>query len=98
MSDRIGEFLRERLRQAGRSYEEAKHAYRDGKATGESQPGPADSLPADERGRSKIVCRRHAERRAVPIDTDGKPACYDSEHPDCRGCVEDIKNGSIEVW
>ncbi|MGM0604190.1 MAG: DUF7091 family protein [Halobacteriota archaeon] len=96
MSDRIGRFLRDRLRQAGRRYEEARYAYRAGK-TERDRTDPAVELPTDEAGRSKIVCRRHAERRAVPID-DGRPACYDADHPDCRGCVEDVENGAIEVW
>lgn len=52
----------------------------------------------DEAGNAHIVCRRHAERRAVPIDEEGHPPCFDPDHQDCRGCVEDIRDGLIETW
>jgi hypothetical protein len=34
----------------------------------------------------------------VSLDEEGRPTCFDPEHPDCRGCVEDIEDGSIETW
>lgn len=98
MSDRIGKFLRDRIREAGRGYERAKHAYASGKTDESTGSDPTARLPVDDAGRLKIVCRRHAERRAVPVDDAGRPACYDADHPDCQGCVEDITDGSIEVW
>jgi hypothetical protein len=52
----------------------------------------------DSDGRAKLVCRRYAERRAAIVDAAGKPACFDGEHPDCRGCVEDIREGIVETW
>ncbi len=55
--------------------------------------------PAGRRGpRPKLVCRRHAERRAVAVDGEGRPACFDPDHPDCQGCVEDIREGMVETW
>lgn len=94
MDDRLEGFLRERFRLAGRAVEQTRRAYLEGKTAGSA----ASDLPVDDAGRAKIVCRRHAERRAVPIDGRGRPACFDPDHPDCRGCVEDIEDGSIEVW
>ena len=49
-------------------------------------------------GRARIVCRRYAERRAVSLDERLRPVCYDADHPDCQGCVEDIDAGTIETW
>jgi hypothetical protein len=89
---RLERLLRTKLNSVGRQFEEAKRAYTDAKTA-----ALAD-LPTDEDGRAKIVCRRHAEKRAVSIDADGRPECYDSDHPDCRGCVEDIRNDRIETW
>lgn len=92
MDDRLERFIRTKLRSAGRQFEEARDAYRDGMA-------PADfELPTDEHGRAKLVCRRYAERRAAVVDAEGKPACFDPEHPDCRGCAEDIREGIVETW
>jgi hypothetical protein len=84
--------LRTKLNSVGRQFEEAKRAYTDAKTA------TLADLPTDGDGRAKIVCRRHAEKRAVSIDADGRPECYDSDHPDCQGCVEDIRNGRIETW
>ena len=89
---RIERLVRRKLHSAGRQFEEAKRAYADAKTA------TLADLPTDEAGRGKIVCRRHAEKRAVSIDTEGRPECYDPEHPDCRGCVEDIRDGQIETW
>lgn len=92
MDDRLERFIRTKLRSAGKGFEEARDAYREGKA-------PADfDLPADEHGRAKIVCRRHADQRAVLIDGEGQPACFDADHPDCRGCAEDVREGVVETW
>ncbi|MEF8778693.1 MAG: hypothetical protein V5A36_07265 [Natronomonas sp.] len=89
---RLERLLRTKLNSVGRQFEEAKRAYTDAKTA-----ALAD-LPTDGDGQAKIVCRRHAEKRAVSIDADGRPDCYDPDHPDCRGCVEDIDNGRIETW
>ncbi len=89
MDDRFERYLRSTLRNAGRRYAEVKHAYGSGKAVGE--------LPEDESG-VRIVCRRYAERRRVELDEEGRPDCFDPDHPDCQGCVEDIREGTIETW
>jgi hypothetical protein len=89
---RIRRFVENTLRSAGRQYEEARQAYSDAK-----QSALAD-LPLDEDGRAKIVCRRHAERRAVSLDEQGRPDCFDPDHPDCRGCAEDVQDGVVETW
>jgi len=83
-------FLRERLRAAGRTYEQTRRAFSTGRSEG--------SLPEDEQGRARIVCRRYAERRAVKLDDEYRPDCFDPDHPDCRGCVEDVREGRIETW
>jgi hypothetical protein len=89
--DRLTRFLRTKLRGAGRQYEEARRAF------DEARTGALADLPTDEDGRARVVCRRYAERRAVALDGEGRPACYEA-HPDCDGCVEDIREGSIETW
>ena len=90
MGEKLGRFLRDKIRSAGRQYETAKRAYRDGEASAD--------LPRDEEGRVRIVCRRYAERRAVLLDDEGKPACFDPDHQDCQGCLEDIRERRIETW
>jgi hypothetical protein len=55
-------------------------------------------LPRNENGDARIVCRRYAERRAVGVDDAGRPACFDADHPDCQGCVEDVRDGRVETW
>ena len=90
MDDRLERFIRSTLETAGRHYGEAERAYREGRQIGD--------LPEDNRGRARIVCRRHAERWAVAVDGEGRPACYDSGHTDCEGCVEDIREGRVETW
>lgn len=89
---RLERILRRKLNSVGRQFEEAKRAYADAKTATVAE------LPTDDEGRAKLVCRRYAEKRAVSIDADGHPECYDPEHPDCRGCVEDIDAGRIETW
>ncbi|MFC7129971.1 DUF7091 family protein [Haloferax chudinovii] len=93
MDDRLESIIRSAARNAGKRYEEVKRAYRDGRDS-----SPAHSLPRDAEGRAKLVCRRHAERRAVAVDEQGRPACFDPDHPDCQGCVEDIREGIVETW
>lgn len=106
MDDRLGRVIRQQLREAGRQFEEAKQVY------SEAQEGAADSdtgggeggedssfeLPTDDDDNARIVCRRYAEKRAVAVDGDGRPACFDPTHPDCEGCVEDIQQGVVETW
>ena len=88
--DRVEQFVGRVARKAGRQLEEAKQAYRNARG--------ATRLPSDGDGRVRIVCRRYAERRAVDLDDLARPECFDSEHPDCRGCLEDIREGVVETW
>jgi len=92
--DGIGGFFRRLARGAGRQYAEARESYR----AGRDERRAPDDLPTDGEGRARLVCRRHAERRAVAVDEQGRPACFDPDHQDCRGCVEDIREGRIETW
>ncbi|TKR25760.1 DUF7091 family protein [Natronomonas salsuginis] len=89
---RLERLLRTKLHAVGRQYEETKRAYTDAKSAALA------NLPTDDEGRARVVCRRHAEKRAVSLDSDARPSCYDPEHPDCRGCVEDIREERIETW
>ena len=98
---RLERFVRSKIQEAGAQYEEfrqstegqlseAREAYRVARnATG---------LPTDEHGRARIVCRRYAEKRAAKLDESYRPACYEPDHPDCEGCVEDVHEGRIETW
>ncbi|WP_247729727.1 DUF7091 family protein [Halovivax limisalsi] len=98
---RLERFVRSKLQEAGEEYAEirrsadgqlaeARDAYRTAKN--------ARRLPSDEEGRAKIVCRRHAERRAVMLDEAFRPACFEADHPDCESCAEDVQAGRIETW
>lgn len=89
---RLSRFLRTKLRSAGRQYGEAIEAYHSAKHAA------AADLPFDEDGNARIVCRRHAERRAVRIDAEGRPECFEAGHADCEGCVEDVRDGQVETW
>lgn len=89
---RLKRLLRTKLQSAGRQFEEARRAYSDAKTAA------LRDLPTDEAGRARIVCRRFAEKRAVSLDEQARPACFDPEHRDCRGCVEDIHDDRIETW
>jgi hypothetical protein len=89
---RLNRFFRAKLREAGRQYEQARNAYRGARAS------VLEEIPHDEDDRVRIVCRRHAEKRAVPLDGEGRPTCYEADHPDCEGCVEDLHAGTIETW
>jgi hypothetical protein len=90
--DRLRRFLRTTLHNAGKQYEEAKRAYSSARVSALAE------LPTDADGRACIVCRRHAEQRAVHLDADARPDCFDADHPDCQGCIEDIRDGRIETW
>jgi hypothetical protein len=103
MDDRLERFLRIKLREAGKKYAEARESA--DRQIGEAKDAYKNAhdvtladLPQDERGRAKIVCRRYAERRAVTLDAEGRPTCFDPEHPDCEGCVEDIRERTVETW
>ena len=90
--DRLARFIRDGLRSAGRQLSDAKRAYSNGKRA------TLAGLPRDDEGRARIVCRRYAERRAVSLDDRLRPVCYDADHPDCQGCVEDIEDGTVETF
>ena len=85
-------FIQSTLRSAGRQLEEARTAYADAKHS-----ALAD-LPQRDDGKARIVCRRYAERRAVSLDEQARPACFDPDHPDCQGCAEDVQDGTVETW
>lgn len=100
MDDRLERVIRQQLRKAGKQFEEAKRAYAEGKDDSDYDNAGTDTydLPSDEEGRARIVCRRHAERRAIPVDGEGRPACFEPDHPDCEGCAEDVREGFVETW
>ena len=100
MDDRLERMIRQQLRKAGRQFEEAKRAYSEGRADpGEENVGAElYGLPTDEGARARIVCRRHAERRAVTVDAEGRPDCFESGHTDCEGCAADVRDGYVETW
>jgi hypothetical protein len=89
---RLKWLLRTKLRSAGRQVEEARQQYRDGLESARN------GLPRDESGRAQIVCRRHAEKRAVSLDDASRPHCFDPDSVDCQGCVEDIREDVVETW
>lgn len=80
------------LRSAGRQIQAAKMAYTDAKHS------TLADLPQNDEGKARIVCRRYAERRALGLDDEGRPTCFDPDHPDCQGCAEDVRDGTVEVW
>ncbi|NHN41882.1 hypothetical protein G9C85_09605 [Halorubellus sp. JP-L1] len=88
--DSVGQFIRKTLRSAGRQYARTRESFATGKQV--------SKLPRDEHGRARIVCRLHAEKRAVALDENGAPACFDPDRVDCQGCLEDIEDGRIETW
>ena len=100
MDDRLEHVIRQQLRKAGKQFEEAKRAYAEGRddSDGDTAGAARFDLPTDESGRARIVCRRHAERRTVPVDAEGRPTCFASGHPDCKGCAEDVRDGVVETW
>lgn len=89
---RLELLLRSKLRSAGRQYEEATRAYN------ASKSATTAGLPTDDDGKVRIVCRRYAEKRSLSLDEQGRPPCFDPDHLDCQGCVEDIDDGRIETW
>ncbi|WP_248908579.1 DUF7091 family protein [Halocatena marina] len=89
---RLELLLRTKFRSAGRQCEEAMRAY------SASKNATISGLPIDREGKARIVCRRYAEKRSVDLDDRGRPHCFDPDHQDCRGCVEDINDGRIETW
>ncbi|WP_430503721.1 DUF7091 family protein [Haloparvum sp. PAK95] len=105
MDDRLGRVIRQQLREAGRQFEEAKRAYSEAQeSTADSDTGAEANesssfdLPTNDDGNARIVCRRYAEKRAVAVAGDGRPACFDPTHPDCEGCAEDVRQGVVETW
>lgn len=98
MDEGFERFVLERFRNAGRRYAEVRNAYRDGHNEGGGDSDGEFDLPHDDEGKARIVCRRHAEKRAVAVDDDGRPACFDPDHPDCQGCAEDVREGVVETW
>lgn len=91
---RVNRFLRSKVREAGRQYERARSSYQEGR----NADSDGVDVPRDESERVRIVCRRYVEKRAVALDEEGRPACFDADHPDCEGCVEDLHAGTIETW
>ena len=87
--DRLQRFLRTKARDAGRQYEQARKSFTQARR---------EALQDSGERRFRIVCRRYAEKREVSLDVAGCPSCFDSSHPDCQGCVEDIESGRIETW
>ena len=90
-SDRVSRFLKDKLQDAGRQYEQARRAF------SEARIAARADLPTED-GKVRIVCRRHAEKRAVELDEKARPDCFEAGHPDCEGCAEDIQDGCIETW
>ena len=85
----LGDWLRTAARKAGRTVGAVGTQFSGGRMEG--------SLPQDDDGKVRIVCRRYAERRAVTV-TAGKPACFEANNPDCESCLEDIADGTVETW
>jgi len=100
MDDRLERVIRQQLRKAGKQFEEAKRAYAEAKddPAGDGEGAARYDLPTDDEGRARIVCRRHAERRTVRVDGEGRPSCFEGGHPDCEGCAEDVREGFVETW
>lgn len=85
----LGEWVKKAARRAGRTMESASEEYTEGRVAG--------SLPRDEEGRVKIVCRRHAEKRAVHLE-EARPECFEEGNPDCESCATDVRDGYVETW
>lgn len=97
--DELTEFLRTALRDAGGRYEQLRRSAGLEEARGAYESARnAAGLPEDDAGRARIVCRRYAERRAVRLDEEFRPACYEAGQPDCEGCLEDVREGRVETW
>ncbi len=93
MDERLRRFIQTTFRGAGRRYAETVDAYRAGQ-----MDAATSDLPRDEDGRVHIVCRRYVERRAVGLDEESRPTCFDEGHVDCEGCAEDVREGVVETW
>lgn len=85
----FGGLIRNAARRAGRTVGEVGKQLSGGRIEG--------SLPQDESGQVRIVCRRYAEKRAVSVSS-GKPECFEAGNPDCESCLEDITDGTVETW
>ena len=81
--------IRRLAKRAGEQVETARTEYRRGRIEG--------ALPTDDEGRVRLVCRRHAEKRAVHLE-DGRPECFESDHPACESCAADVDEGVVETW
>lgn len=99
MEERVAEFVQKAVRHAGQKATEVKLAYIEGREEARDRRG-ADrfGLPTTENDDARIVCRRYAERRAVPVSIHGVPPCFEEGSVDCEGCVEDLQEGHIETW
>ena len=101
LGEKFRRVVRQQARKAGRQYAASKRAYQEGRETTEAGEPPVDpsvfDLPATD-GEARIVCRRYAERRTVPVDEAGQPPCFEAGNPACEGCVEDIRDGRVETW
>ncbi len=91
MSDegRIERFLHSMAHAAGRRYAESRRAYSHGRTRADVD-GPYDE-------HARIVCRRYAQKRTVILD-GYEPDCFETGHPDCEGCLEDVREGTVETW
>ncbi len=96
LRDRLRRAIYQQMREAGRTVERSRHAYQNGRAR--SNPASEFDLPTDADGNVRIVCRRYAEQRTVNIDEKGRPGCFEARHPDCEGCAEDVREGTVESW
>ena len=85
----IERFLHLTAHAAGQQYAESKRAYNNARTRTDSD-GPYDE-------HARIVCRRHAQKRRVVLD-GYVPDCFEAGHPDCEGCLEDIRAGTVETW
>ncbi|AOW79324.1 hypothetical protein HTSR_0116 [Halodesulfurarchaeum formicicum] len=85
----LGTLFKQAARRVGRTVGAASSEFSGGRIEG--------TLPREEDGRARIVCRKHAERRAVQIDS-GRPTCFEPEDPDCESCLADIEDGTVETW
>lgn len=107
---RLERLIQQKFRDAGRQWAEARREFEaarddarpDTDARADTDAGnrldAVADLPTDDDGRARIVCRRYAERRAVDLDRDARPHCFDPEHVDCQGCLEDVRDGRVETW
>jgi len=86
MDEGFEQFVRDRLRKLGKGYERTRRAYTEGKGEAESPPGEG-SLPVDEAGRAKLVCRRYAEKARGRARRGGEASLFRSgPHRLCRLC------------